>query len=57
MYVTKHKQAHIYREQTSPYQWGEGRREGQDRVWDWEVQTTMYKIDKQQECIVQHREV
>ena len=31
MYITKQKEAHRYREQTSAYQWGEGRREGRDR--------------------------
>ena len=31
MYITKQKQTHRYREQTSGYQWGEGRGEGQDR--------------------------
>ena len=29
--ITKKKQTHRYREQTSAYQWGGGRREGQDR--------------------------
>ena len=32
MDITKKKQTHRYREQTSSYQWGEGRRgEGQDK--------------------------
>ena len=31
MYITKQKQTHRYREQTSGYQWGEGRREGRGR--------------------------
>ena len=31
MYITKEKQTHRYREQTSSYQWGDGEREGQDR--------------------------
>ena len=31
MNLTKKKQIHTYRKQTSGYQWGEGRREGQDR--------------------------
>ena len=30
MYITKQKQFHRYREQTSGYQWAEGR-EGRDR--------------------------
>ena len=29
--IAKQKQTHSYREQTSGYQWGEGRTEGQDR--------------------------
>ena len=29
MYRTKQKQIHRYRKQTSGYQWGEGRKEGQ----------------------------
>ena len=29
--ITKKKQTHRYSEQTSGYQWGEERREGQDR--------------------------
>ena len=28
---TKQKRTHRYREQTSGYQWGEGKRQGQDR--------------------------
>ena len=31
MYISKQKQSQI--EQTSGYQWGEGREEGQERVW------------------------
>ena len=31
MNITKLKLTHKYREQTSGYRWGEGRREGQDR--------------------------
>ena len=30
--ITKKKQTHRYREQTSGYEWGEGRREGQHKV-------------------------
>ena len=32
MYITKKKQTHRYREQTSGYQWGEEKGEGQDRA-------------------------
>ena len=31
MNITKKQQTHRHREQTSSYQWGEERREGQDR--------------------------
>ena len=31
MYIAKQKQTHRCRKQTSGYQWGEGRWEGQDR--------------------------
>ena len=31
MNITKQKQTHRYREQTSSYQWDEEREEGQDR--------------------------
>ena len=31
MYITKQKQTHRYGKQTSGYQWGEGRGEGQAR--------------------------
>ena len=31
MYITKQKQMHRYREQTSIYQWVEGKGEGQKR--------------------------
>ena len=31
MNITKQKQTHRYREQTSGYQWGEGGEEGQDK--------------------------
>ena len=32
--ITKKKQTHRYREQTSGYQWGEARGEGQNRFGD-----------------------
>ena len=31
MYTTKQKQTHRYKAQTTGYQWGEGRGEGQER--------------------------
>ena len=32
-----------------------GERSGRD--WDWQIQTTIYKIDKQQGPAVQHRKI
>ena len=32
MYITKQKQTHRYRKQTSGYQWGKGRGKGKDGV-------------------------
>ena len=52
MNATKKKQTHRYREQTSGYQWGEGRGRCKIGVRDYEVQTIMYKINKLQGCIV-----
>ena len=34
MNITKEKQAHRYREQTSGYQWGEGSWWGKTELWD-----------------------
>ena len=47
----KHEQAHRYREPTCDYQSGNGR--GRDKLGeqDQHKQTTMYKIEKQQEYI------
>ena len=41
--MTKQKQIHRYREQTTGYQWGKGLGEGQNRERGSEVQITMYK--------------
>ena len=51
------KQTHRYRKKTSGYQWGEGRGRGKLGGWDIEIKTAMYKIDKQQKYIEQHREL
>ena len=53
---TKQEQTYILRKQTYGYQWGkvEGRRINQELT---DIYTTMYKIDKQQGPIVQHREL
>ena len=40
--ITKKKQARVYRKQTSGYQWGEGRREGQD--WNSRLRVTNYCV-------------
>ena len=42
----KRKQTHRYTEQTYGCQAGQGR-EGWG-VWDWQVQTAVYRMDKQQ---------
>ena len=49
----KQKQTHRHTKQTYGYQRGKGR----DKlgVWDQQIQTTTYKIDKQQGPTVQHR--
>ena len=52
MYIAKQKQIHQYREQTSGYQWEEGRRGGARYI-----QTTMYLVNKQEGYIVHHREI
>ena len=57
MNITKKKQTHRYREQTSGYQLGEERERGKIGVGDEEVQTTMYKINKLQGYIIQHRDI
>ena len=51
MNITKRKQTHRYREQTSGYQWGveEGQCKGRDMGG-----TDYWVKDKLQECIVQH---
>ena len=56
MNTTKMKQTYRYREQTSGYQWGEGSVEGKKGFRRLKVQTIMYKINKVQGYIVQHRE-
>ena len=50
MNITKKKQTHRYREQTSGYQWDEGKKEGQDKSNG--LTSTMYKINKLQGYIV-----
>ena len=54
MYM-ENRNRHTYRKQISGYQRGEGRES--EGVQDSEIQTTVYKIDKQQGYIVQHKEL
>ena len=56
MNITKQKQTHSYGEQSSGYHWEEGRERGNIGVRDKGVQNTMYKINKIQGYIAQHRQ-
>ena len=53
---TKQKQTHRRRKQTYGYQRGKA---GSDKLelWDQQIQSTIYKIDKQQDPTVQHMEL
>ena len=53
------KQTHRHRKQTQGYQRGKlgGGRRDRLGLWDWQMQTTVYKMDKQQGPTVQHREL
>ena len=48
--------AYRYREQSSVYQWGEGRRWCQIGLGDYEIQTIMSEVNKLQGYIIQYRE-
>ena len=53
----KQKQAHRHREHTCGYQRGEvWEREGWG-IWDQQMQTMIYRTDKQQGPTVQHKEL
>ena len=52
MYITKQKQAHKSRKQTSGYQWGEGGEEKQDKGMGLRDTNYYVKIDKIQRCNV-----
>ena len=54
---TKQKQTHRLRKQTYGYQKGKGMGERQTGVWDQQIQTITYRMDKQQGPTVQHREL
>ena len=45
---TKQKQTHRHRKQTFGYQTGQGWESDKLGVWDLQIHTTIYKIDKQQ---------
>ena len=45
---TKQKQTHRYKKQTYGYQMGNVAGRNKSGVWGEEIQTTIYKIDKQQ---------
>ena len=53
----KQKETHRLQRQTYGYQTGKGVGEGKLGVWDQQIQTTRYKIDKQQGPTVQHGEL
>ena len=53
---TKQKQTHRHREQTCGCQGGGRGREGLG-VWDQQMQTSIYRMDKQQGPTAEHREL
>ena len=53
---TKQKQTHRHREQTCGCQGGGGRERVGLGVWDQQMQTIIYRMDKKQGPIIQHRE-
>ena len=55
--ATKQKQTHRHREQTCGFQGGRGQGREDLGVWDQQMQTIMYRMDKQQGPTVQHREL
>ena len=52
----KQKQPYRYRGQTSSYLWERGRGEATRKVGSQEVKTAMYKINKVQGYVVQHKD-
>ena len=46
MNMTKQKQTHRSREQSSGYQWGDGRESSNIKAGDYAVQTAMIKVSK-----------
>ena len=54
-FFQKQRQNHRHREQTYGYE--RGKRQDKSGAWNQQIQTIMYKIDKQQGPTVQHREL
>ena len=54
---TKQKQTHGCRKQTYGCQWGKGWERNKLEVWDQQMLTVIYRIDKEQGPTVQHREL
>ena len=54
--LMKQEQTHSHREQTCGCQGGVGGRDGLG-VWGQQMQTIIYRIDRQQGPIIQHREL
>ena len=55
--TTKHKQTHRHREQTSGCQGGGRRGKKELGVWDQQIQTSTYRMHKQQGPAVEPREL
>ena len=51
--TTEQKQTHRHREQTCGCRWGEGLKRDGLGVWDQQMQTIIYRMDKQQGPTVQ----
>ena len=54
---TKQKQTHRYRKQTYGYQREKEERRDKLGVWDYQIQNTIHKIDKQKGFTIQHSEL
>ena len=52
MYITKLKHTYRYREQSNGYQWRVGKGKEQRGVGGYDIQITMYKVEKQQGYIL-----
>ena len=54
---TKQKQTHRHRELSCGCQGGSGQRRDGLEVWGQQMQNTIYRMDKQEDLTVQHREL